>query len=89
MRSRKRSEVFGWSQIPKNTKGWISYPTPEVELNHFLHHTSTLGFPVEIVQFFKKHVLKQRILAVYCDFHWLLVATTFIITKFYSRYVKV
>jgi len=26
-------------------------PTPYVQLDHFLHHTSKLGIPVEMVQF--------------------------------------
>jgi len=26
-------------------------PTPEVQLEHFLHHTHKLGTPVEMVQF--------------------------------------
>jgi len=33
--------------------------TPDVQLDHFLHHTPKLGIPVEMVQF----------LAVYHDFH--------------------
>jgi len=34
-------------------------PTPEVKLNHFLHHTPILGIPVEMVQFLLKPLLKQ------------------------------
>ena len=26
----------------------FSYPTPEVQLDHFLHHTPKLGIPVEM-----------------------------------------
>ena len=33
-------------------------PTPEVLLNHFLHHTRKLGIPVEMVQFPMKLFLK-------------------------------
>jgi len=29
-------------------------PTPDVQLNHFLHHTPKLGIPVEMVQFLLK-----------------------------------
>jgi len=42
-------------------------PIPEVQLDHFLHHTPKLGIPVEMVQFFLKLLLKQRFLAVYHD----------------------
>jgi len=44
-------------------------PTPEVQLNHFLHHTPKLGIPVGMIQFLLKLLLKQRILAVSHDFH--------------------
>jgi len=50
--SRKESEVFGWSRIPNNNMSRIFCPTPEVQLNHFLHHTPTLRIPVEMVHFF-------------------------------------
>jgi len=43
--------------------------TPEVQLDHFLHHTPTLGILVEMVQFLTKLLVKQIILAVYHDFH--------------------
>jgi len=33
------SEVFGWS------RSRIFSPTPEVQLNHFLHRTPKLGIP--------------------------------------------
>jgi len=51
--------------------GWIfcPTPTPEVQLNHFLHDSTQLGIPVEMVQFYLKLLLKQRILAVAHDFH--------------------
>jgi len=41
--------------------------TPDVQLDHFLHHTPKLGIPVEMVQFLLKLLLKQRFLAVYDD----------------------
>ena len=44
-------------------------PTPDVQLDHFLHHTPKLGTPVEMVQFLLKLLLKQSILAVHHDFH--------------------
>jgi len=47
----------------------IFCPTPEVQLNHFLHHTPKLGILVEMAQFIMKLLLKQRILVVYHDFH--------------------
>jgi len=56
------SEVLGWSrsQIPRG----LFCPTPEIQLDHFLHQTPKLGIPVlEMVQFLLK------ILIVYHDFH--------------------
>jgi len=44
-------------------------PTPEVQLDHFLHRTPKLGIPVEIVQFLLKLLWKQRFLDVHHDFH--------------------
>jgi len=65
------SEVFGWSRrrIPKISQIRIFYPTPEVQLNHFLHHIPKLGSSVEMVQFLLKLLLKQKILSMYHDFH--------------------
>jgi len=39
------------SRIPNNTgsRSQIFCPTPKVQLDHFVHHTPELGFPVEIV----------------------------------------
>jgi len=34
-------------------------PTPDVQLDHFLHHTPKFGIPVEMAQFRLKLVLKQ------------------------------
>jgi len=46
-------------------------PTPDVQLDHFLHHTLKLEIPVEMVQFILKLLLKQIFLAVHMhhDFH--------------------
>jgi len=41
-----------------------------------------------MVQFLLKLLLKQSILAVYHDLHWLLVATKLLTAKLHSRYVK-
>ena len=79
-RSRKESEVFGWSRI--------FCPTPTVQLDHILHHTSKFGIPVEMVQFHMKLLLKQRILAVHHNFCCVLVATKFLTGKLHSLYVK-
>jgi len=60
-------------------------PTAEVQLYLFLHRTTELGvltraclkistFKREMVQLLLKLLLKQRILAVYHDFHCLIVA---------------
>ena len=58
-------------RIPNNTRSQsrIFLATLEFRLNHFLHHTSKLGIPVEMVQFLLELLLKQRILAVRHDFH--------------------
>ena len=63
-------------------------PTSEVHLDTILQHTPKLGISVEIVQFLLRFLLKQRLLAVYHDFHWLLVATKFLTAKLHSLYVK-
>jgi len=44
-------------------------PTPDVQLDHFLHHTLKLGITVEMVEFLLKVLLKQRFLALHCRFH--------------------
>jgi len=44
-------------------------PTPEVQLDHFLHHTPKSGIPDEMIQILLKLLLKHRILAVHHDFH--------------------
>jgi len=58
-RSRKESEVFGWSRIPNNTRCRIFSPTPDVQLDYFLHHTPKVEISVEMVQFLSKLLLKQ------------------------------
>jgi len=40
---------------------------------------------VEMVQFLLKNLLKQRILAVYHGFHWLLAAKKLLTAKLHSR----
>jgi len=58
-RSRKESEVFGWSRrfLGGVGVGFLTTlgigvaffcPTPDVQLDQFLHHTPKLGIPVEI-----------------------------------------
>jgi len=64
----RRPEVFGWSQEldSKNTRSrcrsriFCLIPTPEVQLNPFLHCTTKFGIPVEPVQFLLKLLLKQN-----------------------------
>jgi len=75
-RSRKESEIFGWSRsrIPDNTgsrsRFFLSDSNPGCPIRSFSHHTPKLGIPVEMVQFPLKLLLKQRFLAVvYHDFH--------------------
>ena len=94
-RSRKESEVFGWSwnRIPINKKIrsriFLSDSDSRSPTELFLHRTPTLGIPVEMAQFLVKLLLKQRILAVHNDFHWLLVATKLLTAKLHSCYVWV
>jgi len=42
--------------------------------------------PAEMVRFISKLLLKQRILAVHHDFHWLLVATKLLTAKRHALY---
>ena len=76
LRSRKESEIFGWSRILNNTGSrsriFCPTPTPEVELDHISHHTPKLGIPVEMAQFLLKRLLKQRFIAGHHDIHWFL-----------------
>jgi len=44
-------------------------PTPDVQSDHFLHHTPKFGILVEMVEFLLKLLLKQTFLAVHHDFH--------------------
>ena len=60
----------------------------EVQLDHFLHHIAKLRIPVEMIPFLLKRLLIQIIIAVFHDFHWLLVATKLLTAKLYSLYVK-
>ena len=63
--SRKESEVFGGVGV-----GFFCPTlTPEVQLDHFLHHTHKLGIPIEMVQFLMNFLLKQIILVVYHDLY--------------------
>jgi len=69
------SEFFWWSrsQISNNTGSrsriFCPIPTPDVQLDRFLHHTLKLGITVKMVEFLFKRLLKQRFLALHHDFH--------------------
>jgi len=63
-------------------------PTLEVQMGSLLHHTPQLRIPAETVQLLQKLLLKQRILAVCHDFHWVLVASKLLTVKLHSFYVK-
>jgi len=56
MRCQSRVGGFGWSRIAKisGNRSQIFYPTPEVQLSHFLHRTPKLGMPGEMVQYLLK-----------------------------------
>ena len=90
MVAESESKVLGGVRVgfltTRGVGGWLFCPTPEVQLDNFLHHK--LGIPVEMVQFLLKRLLKQRILAVYHDFNWLLIATKLLKAKLHSLYVK-
>jgi len=68
---------------PNNTgsRNRIFCPTPDVQLDHFLHHNPKLGIPVEMVQFLLKLLLKQISC---CASRFPLI----VIAKFHSLYVK-
>jgi len=76
-RSRKDSEVFGRSRIPKNTRNrnrcrsWIFlFDSDSVNpIESFCITLLKMGIPVEMVQFLLKLSLKQILFAVYHDFH--------------------
>jgi len=53
-----------------------------------LHHTPKFGIPVEMVQFLLKLFLNQIILAVYHNFHWVLIATKLLTAKLHSLNVN-
>jgi len=53
----------------KKSRIFCPTPSPDAQLDHFLHYTPKLGIPVEMVQFPLKLLLNQRFLAVYHDFH--------------------
>jgi len=92
LRSAKALEAFWWSRIANDTRGrsriFCLTPTLEVQLDHFLHHAPKLGIHVESVEFLMKLLLKEWILDVYHDFHWVLVATKFLAAKHHSLYVN-
>jgi len=89
--ARNRS-FFGWSpsRILNNTRSRSRFfcptPTTEVQMDYFLYHTPKLGIAVEMVQFLSKLLLKQVILAVYHDFHWLLIAAKFLTAILHGLY---
>jgi len=61
------------SRIPINTRSRIFLSdsgSGSPIMDHVLHHTPKLGFPVEMVQFLLKLLLKQRFIALHQDFHW-------------------
>ena len=84
--SGKALEACWWSWIPNDTRGGIFCPTPEVQL-HCFYITPMLEIPVESV-FLIKLFLKPSILALYHDFHWVLVAVKFLGAKLHSLYIK-
>jgi len=71
------SKAFWWSRIPNDTRGQsrIFLSDSGCSIGSLLQHIPQLRIPAESVQFLMKLLLKQRILAVYHDFHWVLVAT--------------
>jgi len=44
-------------------------PTPDVELDHFLHHTPKMGIPDEMAEFLFKLLFKHRFFTVHHDLH--------------------
>jgi len=60
---------FAKKEKVKKSRIFCPTPTPDAQMDHFLHYTPKLGIPVEMVQFPLKLLLNQRFLAVYHDFH--------------------
>ena len=76
-RSRKESEVFGWSRIPNNTgsRSRIFFVRLQLRGSDWIIFYITLlnwEFLLKWYNFFLKLLLKQRLLAVHHDFHWFL-----------------
>jgi len=57
-------------------------PTPDVQLDHLLHHIPKFGIPIEMVQFLLKLLLKTEISCFAPGFPLILTA------KFHSHHVK-
>ena len=76
---------WSWSRIPNNTGSrsriFCPTPTPDVQLDHFLHHILKLRIPVEMVRFLLKLLLKEISC---CASRFPLILTA----KFHSLYVK-
>jgi len=72
VRSRRFSGGIEVGVLPPQGVGvgfFCPIQTPDVQLDHFLHHTLKLGISVEMAQFILKLLLKQKFLAVHHDFH--------------------
>jgi len=65
----------------------IFSPTLEIQLDHFLHHTSMLGILVKMVQFILK-LCWNRFFAVHHSIYWLLIAAKLLTVKLHSLHVR-
>jgi len=82
------SEVFRWSRswIPNYTRSRSR--TKNIRLRLWKYKWIIFYITLLSWEFLLKLLLTQRILAVYHDFHWVLVATKFLTVKCHSLYVK-
>jgi len=71
------SEAFWWSRIPNDTRGrsqiFCPTPTPEVQLDHFYITLLSWEFLLNRYNFLWNFCWNRGILAMYHDFHWVLV----------------
>ena len=87
LRSGVESEAVRWSRIPYDTRGRGRIFCPTVQLDHF--YITLLSWEFLLNRYnFLWNFCWNIILAVYHDFHWVLVATKLLAAKLHSLYVK-
>jgi len=88
IRSCKKSEVFGWSPIPNNTRSRIFCPTPTQMSSYIIFYITLLSWEFLLKWYnFLRNFCWNRFLAVYHNLRWLLIATKLLRAKKHSLYV--